>query len=89
MAKTARTEIVGVRFTPAEREVAEKLAERMGRVSLSDAIRSATQMYARLRLTPRYAKKYWEPFFLELVQSREITEMDLTPEDPPGPRRRG
>jgi hypothetical protein len=87
MPKSARTEVVGVRFTPEERELAEQLAKRMGDVSLSDCIRSATKMYAKLRLDSHYAKKYWQPFLLELVRSGEVAEMDLSSEDPPAPRR--
>jgi hypothetical protein len=89
MAKTARSEVVAVRFTPRERETIEALAERMGGVSLSDCIRSATKMYAKLRLDARYVKKYWEPWFLELVQSGQIAEMDLTPTESQTPKRRG
>lgn len=88
MAKAPRTETVGVRFTPGERELVERLAERMGGVSLSDCIRAATKMYAKLRLNPRYSKKHWEPFFLELVQSGEIAEMNLTPSEPRVTQRR-
>ena len=81
MSKTPRTEIVAVRFTPEERQLVESLAERMGGASLSDCIRAATKMYATLRLNPRYLKKYWIPFYHDLVDAREITAMDLTSEE--------
>ena len=86
MAKTRRTEIVGVRFTPAERAQVEELASRMGGVSLSDCIRSATKMYMKMRLNPQRFNRYLAPLLIELVQSGEVKEMDLTPED--RPRRR-
>ena len=86
MGKTARTEIVGVRFTPEERDQVERLAKRMGGVSLSDCIRAATKMYVKLRLDPRRCQKYWEPFFMDLVKSGEIAEMDLVANIPRVPR---
>jgi len=87
MAKTPRTEIVGVRFTPEEREQVEELAERMGNVSLSDCIRSATKMYAKLRLNPQRFNQYLMPLLIELIKSGEIKEMDLAPEAARPPRR--
>ena len=88
VAKTPRTEIVGVRFTPEERGQVEELAERMGNASLSDCIRSATKMYAKLRLNPQRFTQYLMPFLIELVKTGEIREMDLAPEEPRPPRRR-
>lgn len=82
MEKSARTEVIAVRFTPEEREQVKELATRMGGVSLSDCVRAATLLYRKLRLDRPYRDKHWPEFYFELVRRGEIHEMGLGAELP-------
>ncbi len=80
MPKTARTEIVPVRFTPEEHRRIQRVAARTNS-SMSEFVRSATLIYTEIRSSPKYNQKFFAPILGELAKSGDLKRLDLTRED--------